>query len=57
MAHFEMNRGALTYVICQILVILFFGLFTEFKDGATPHSTPADEARAKQLLKDHYPSF
>ncbi len=37
MAHFAMNRGAMTYVICQIIVILFFGLFTEYNEkGGSP---------------------
>ena len=52
-----MNRGALTYVICQLLVILFFGLFTEYKsEGGDPRSKAQDEV-ATENLKNHYPSF
>lgn len=56
MAHFEMNRGAMTYVVCQLLVILFFGLFTEYKHGGDPHDKTQEEV-AVELLKNHYPSF
>lgn len=57
MAHFEMNRGALAYVICQTIVILFFGLFTEFKDGTDPQGGQGTEDRAVELIQNHYPSF
>lgn len=57
MAHFAMNRGAMTYVVCQIIVILFFGLFTEYKDkGGDPHSR-AQDAIATKMIKSHYASF
>jgi uncharacterized membrane protein len=56
MPHFEISRAFMTYLICQIIVILFFGLFTEFKYGADPKDHKQNEV-ATELLKNHYPCF
>ena len=58
MTKMEIGKAPLTYMICQGLVILFFGLFSEFKEGSDPLADPtAQDSYARQVLKDHYPSF
>lgn len=57
MSGFHLGRAPLTYIICQILVILFFGLFTEFKKGADPRGGPHVEEKAVELIKHHYTCF
>lgn len=57
MSGLHLGRAPLTYIICQIIVILFFGLFTEFKKGADPHGGPHAEEVAVELIKNHYACF
>lgn len=56
MSKLSFSTGPVLYAICQILVILFFGLFTEFKKGADPRSTHEEE-HASEILKNHYAHF
>lgn len=56
MTHFKLGRAPLLYIICQAIVILFFGLFTEFKTGTDPKDSH-EEPHATELLKDHYACF
>ena len=56
MSHFKLGRAPLLYIICQAIVMLFFGLFTEFKKGADPKDSH-EEPHAKELLLDHYACF
>ena len=51
-----MGKEPLLYIICQAIVILFFGLFTEFKKGADPKDSH-EEPHATELLQDHYACF
>jgi uncharacterized membrane protein len=56
MSNFSLGRAPLLYIICQAIVILFFGLFTEFKTGTDPKDSK-EEPHATELLKDHYACF
>ena len=56
MSHFTIGRAPLVYLISMIIVILFFGLFTEFKSGTDPKNAK-EEDHATELLRNHYACF
>lgn len=57
MTHMQLGRAETTYFIFQVVVILLFGLFTGFFEGAHPLADSGKDAIAKESLKDHYPCF
>jgi len=58
MTKMEIGKAPLTYAICQILVILFFGLFSTFGDSTNPQGNLAyEDPSSTAMLKDHYASF
>lgn len=44
MVHWNISRSEIVFLVSEAICILFFGLFTEYKDGANPKQNPADEA-------------
>jgi ammonium transporter Rh len=57
MTHLSLGRAPLTYFICQVIVILFFGLFTEFNEYNSPMSPAANEEKALKIAHSKYPLF
>ena len=58
MTLFQLGRPQVTYLVCQALVILFYGLFVEFKSGTDPKGDKAKEdATAQDMLRNRYASF
>lgn len=56
MSGFHLGRAPLLYIISQIIVILFFGLFTKYGHGGDPKDSHEME-EATKLLNTHYPQF
>ena len=54
-----LGKAPVVFAVCQIIVILFYGLFVEFGSGSNPHQAQdaAANAATKTFVKDHYPSF
>jgi ammonium transporter Rh len=42
------------YIISQVIVILFFGLFTHYGEGGDPKDSTQENV-ATELLRNHYP--
>jgi hypothetical protein len=53
MSGFHLGRAPLLYIISQIIVILFFGLFTQYGHGGDPKD-PDQKKVATKLLNTHY---
>jgi ammonium transporter Rh len=54
MVHWNLSRSELTFLISEAICILFYGLFTEYADGANPKQDPADEAKIQLYMHDKY---
>lgn len=37
------GRQEITFILCEAICILFYGLFTEYKAGTDPKTAAADE--------------
>lgn len=57
MTKMALGREEVTYVVAQIIVIFFFGIFTGFFGGTSPLADSKMNEVAALSLKDHYPSF
>ena len=51
------SRAEITFFICEMISILFFGLFTQYKDTTDPETPHSGEPRAQFLNADKYPMF
>jgi ammonium transporter Rh len=56
MSGFHLGRAPLLYIISQIIVILFFGLFTKYGHGGDPKDSNEMKVATK-LLNTHYAQF
>ena len=45
------------FLVCEAVCILFYGLFTEYGDLTSPHSTEADDAKTADFLQKKYALF
>jgi ammonium transporter Rh len=51
------GRVEITFLLCEAVSILFYGLFTEYKEGSDPKTNAADEAAIQTYMHDKYPCF
>lgn len=51
------GRVEITFLLCEAISILFFGLFTEYKLGTDPKTDPKDEPYIRSYMHDKYPMF
>jgi hypothetical protein len=51
------GRVEITFLLCEAVSILFYGLFTEYKLGSDPKTSPALEAGIEGYMHDKYPMF
>ena len=47
----------MTFLISEAVCILFYGLFTVYGEGTSPHSTAAQDLEIAAHLQDKYPLF
>ena len=53
---FSVHKSEIVFIICEAIVILFFGLFTEFTLG-NPNIPPEKEAEALEEVYEKYAMF
>lgn len=53
----HLGKAELTFLVCETVCILFYGLFTEYGDGTSPQSTAADDVAIKNKIQAQYPLF
>ena len=51
------GRQEITFLLCEAVCILFYGLFTEFKTGTDPKTRSIDEPANHTYMHDKYPLF
>ena len=51
---FQIGRAEITFLICEAICILFFGLFTEYADGSSPKTPKGAEAEIQDFMHDKY---
>ena len=49
------GRAEMTFIVCQVIVILFYGLFVEFGKGTSVHSTEDEDTTTADELHTRYP--
>lgn len=54
---FGIGRAEITFFICEAVCILFFGLFTEYKESSDPQIGEEENALAAVFIHDKYPLF
>ena len=54
MASWHIGRAEICFMACEAICILFYGLFTEYDDGANPKQSPGDETRISDFMHDKY---
>jgi|LauGreDrversion4_2_1035121.scaffolds.fasta_scaffold232242_1 hypothetical protein len=47
---FVFGRAELTFLVCESICILFYGLFTEFGDYTSPYSGDKENEKATEFL-------
>lgn len=54
----SISTGPVLYLVCQIIVILMFGLFATFKHGTEYRNYSEEEEKyAAKIIKNHYAAF
>ena len=53
----QLGRAELTFLVCETICILFYGLFTEYGVGTSPHSTAAEDLVISDHIQQKYPLF
>lgn len=53
----HLGRSEMCFLVCEAICILFYGLFTEYGDMTSPHSTAADDLVTADHLQQRYPLF
>ncbi len=53
----HLDRAEMTFLVCEAVCILFYGLFTEYGEQASPFSTEADDKLINHELQSRYPFF
>lgn len=51
------GRAEITFLISEAIVILFFGLFTEFGDGTHPKTPESAEPEIREYMHRKYAMF
>lgn len=54
------GRQEITFLLCEAVCILFYGLFTEFKTGTDPKTISADDdvlGKNRSYMHSKYPFF
>jgi ammonium transporter Rh len=54
---FAFGRAELTFLVCESICILFYGLFTEYGGLTSPYSDKAANEKASDFLQEKYPLF
>ena len=52
-----LGRAEMTFLVCEAICILFYGLFTVYGKGTSPLSTAAQDKDINEELFDRYPLF
>ena len=53
----QLGRAETTFLVCEAICILFYGLFTKYGKDASPFSTEKDDEEITDLLQKKYPLF
>jgi hypothetical protein len=53
----ELGRAETTFLVCEAVCILFYGLFTEYGDKASPFSSADDDVTITNYIQEKYPFF
>jgi ammonium transporter Rh len=54
---FVFGRAELTFLVCESICILFYGLFTEFGEYTSPYSGDKENDKSTDFLQEKYPLF
>lgn len=53
----HLGRSELTFLVCEAVCILFYGLFTKFGELTSPLTTEIEEKAVSEYLQFKYPLF
>jgi len=51
------GRVEITFILCEAVCILFYGLFTEYNIGTSPKTQASEEPDIKNYMHDKYAMF
>ena len=51
------GRVEITFILCEVICILCYGLFTEYNDGVNPKTPSIEEDGIRITMHDRYPMF
>lgn len=53
----QLGRSEMTFLVCEAVCILFYGLFTEYGEETSPFSTAEDDVKINDILHNKYALF